>query len=121
MREQTKAIKEILKEKFPSDKFKLKYIEVNNYIDTSDKIILTCDRGFNTDDVIKVLNEYTYGIKIYKQGDVVSVWRDVEGKIYYLDKKEYVLAEMLEFIEVRSSNLSFELIRKMNKSKRNRL
>lgn len=118
MREQTKAIKEILKNKFPFDEFKLKYVEKNNYIDTSDKIILTCNRGFDVDNIVKILNEYTFGIKIYKQGDVVSVWNDVEGKIYSLDKKEYILADLLEFIEVRSSKLSFELIRKMNKSKR---
>ncbi len=118
MREQTKVIKEILKDKFPSDEFKLKYVETNNYVDTSDKIILTCNRGFDVDNVIRVLKEYTFGIKIYKQGDGASVWKDVEGKIYSLDKKEYVLADLLEFIEVRSSKLSFELIRKMNKSKR---
>lgn len=119
MRKETKAIKEILKSKYSTDKFMLQYKEPSNYVDSSDKIIVTCDKDICTDDVIELLQKFTSGIKIYKQGNIMSAWKLVEGKIYSVDDtKTYIEVDMLEFIEVRSSKKSFELLRKMNRLKR---
>ena len=118
MRKETKAIKEILKSKYSTDKFKLQYKEPSNYVDCSDKIIVTCDKDICTDDVIELLKKFTSGIKIYKQGDIMSAWKLVEGKIYSVDTETYTEVDMLEFIEVRSSKKSFELLRQMNRLKR---
>lgn len=119
LRKETKAIKEILKSKYSTDKFMLQYKEPSNYVDSSDKIIVTCDKDICTDDVIELLQKFTSGIKIYKQGNIMSAWKLVEGKIYSVDDtKTYIEVDMLEFIEVRSSKKSFELLRKMNRLKR---
>ena len=118
MRKETKAIKEILKSKYSTDKFKLQYKEPSNYVDSSDKIIVTCDKDICTDEVIELLKKFTSGIKIYKQGDIMSAWKLVDGKIYSVDTETYTEVDMLEFIEIRSSKKSFELLRKMNRLKR---
>lgn len=118
MRKETKVIKEILKSKYPTNKFKLQYKEPSNYVDSSDKIIITCDKDICIDEVIELLKKFTSGIKIYKQGDIMSAWKLVEGKIYSVDSEAYTEVDMLEFIEVRSSKYSFELLKKMSKAKR---
>lgn len=120
MRQETKAIKEILKSKYPIDKFKLQYREPSNYAYSSDKIIVTCDKGINIDDVIELLKKYTSGIKIYKYGDVASSFRFDDGKIYSVDSDGFIEVDMLEFIEVKCSKYSFysiELLKKMNNGK----
>lgn len=118
MRQETKAIKEILKSKYHINKFKVHYVKTHNYIDHSDRIIVTCDRDIDIDDVIDLLDHYTYGIKIYRQGSMASSSWNIEPKIYSLDTQSYIDADVMEFIEVRSSKKSFELIRKMNKINR---
>ena len=102
MRKETKAIKEILKSKYPTYKFKLQYREPSNYVFSSDKIVVTCDKDINIDDVIELLKKYTYGIQIYKNGEVASSWRIVDKKIYSVDTEEYTEVDMLEFIEVKN-------------------
>ena len=118
MREQTKAIKEILKSKYSTDKFKLQYKEPSNYVDSSDKIIVTCDKDIDIDEVINLLNKYTYGIQVYKQGSMAITCGNIEPKIYSVDMQSYTDADVMEFIEVRSSGKSFELMRRMSKINR---
>lgn len=118
MREQTKAIKEILKSKYPAEKINVRYAETHNYIDQSDRIIVTCDRDVNIDEVINLLNKYTYGIQVYKQGSMATTYGNIEPKIYSVDMQSYIDADVMEFIEVRSSDKSFELMRKMDKINR---
>lgn len=118
LREQTKAIKEILKSKYPAEKFKVHYAETHNYIDHSDRIIVTCDRDIDIDKVINLLNKYTYGIQVYKQGSMATTGGNIEPKIYSVDMQSYTDADIMEFIEIRSSGKSFELMRKMAKISR---
>lgn len=117
MREQTKAVKNILKSKYPINKFKVQYKSTHNYIDHSDRIVVICDRDINICEVIELLNKYTYGIKVYEQGSMASVGGQMETRIYSINMETYVDADLMEFIEVRSSKLSFELIRKIAKSR----
>lgn len=100
MREQTKAIKDILKSEYPINKFRLKYVETSNYVYGSDKVIVTCDKDICIDDVIKLLKEYTFGIKVYKQGSLESLGGNFDARIYTVDMKSYVDADAMEFIEV---------------------
>ena len=100
LREQTKAIKDILKSEYPINKFRLKYVEASNYVYGSDKVIVTCDKDICIDDVIKLLKEYTFGIKVYKQGSLESLGGNFDARIYTVDMKSYVDADAMEFIEV---------------------
>lgn len=121
MREQTKAIKEILKTKYPISKFKLKYVETSNYIDGSDKIVVTCDKDIDVDDIVSLIKDNIRGIAAFKKGDVGIIHENYnqfnEPQIRLLDGT-WLDADVMEFIEVCSSKLSFELMRKMEKSKR---
>lgn len=121
MREQTKVIKEILKTKYPISKFKLKYVETNNYIDGSDKIVVTCDRDIDVDDVILLIKNNIRGIAVFKTGDVGIIHENYnqfnEPQIQLLDGT-WLDADVMEFIEICNSKLSFELMRKIAKSKR---
>lgn len=118
MREQTKAIKEILKSKYQAEKIKVCYVGTHNYIDHSDRIIVTCDRDVDIDEVINLLNKYTYGIQVYKQGSMAITGGNIEPKIYSVNMQSYIDADVMEFIEVRSSGKSFELMRRMSKINR---
>ena len=99
MRTQTKAIKDILKNKYPTSKFKLSYKTTYNYIDHSDRVVVKCDKNIDVDEVIQLLKEYTSGIGIYKTGSM-AMSRGAEPKIYFIDKSYYIDADLMEFIEV---------------------
>lgn len=118
MREQTKAIKKILKSKYPISKFRLKYVKTSNYIDSSDKIVITCDRDIDVDDVISLIKDNIRGMAVFKKGDVGIIHENYnqfnEPQIRLLDDA-WLDADVMEFIEVRSSGKSFELMRKMAK------
>lgn len=111
MKQETKAIKEILKSKYPTRKFKVHYAKTHNYIDYSDRIIVTCDRGADIDAdidaVIDLLNKYIYGIQVYKQGSMASSSGNIEPRIYSLDMQSYIDADVMEFIKVRCSKKFF--------------
>lgn len=79
---------------------------------------MTCDKDINIDDVIELLKKYVIGIKVYKQGSIASSWRIVAGKIFSVDSDNFVEVDMLEFIEVRNSRLSFKALKTLNELKR---
>lgn len=122
MREQTRAIRDILKTKYPISKFKLKYVETSNYIDGSDKIIITCDKDVCVEDIISLIKNNIIGIAVFKQGDIgmisESYGKHNNPQILLVDTNEWLDADVMEFIEVRSSKLSFDLMKKMTKIKR---
>lgn len=115
MRKETKAIKDILKSEYPINKFKVQYREPSNYVYTSDKIIVTCDKDINIDSVIELLKKYVIGIKVYKKGSIASASGLGAGKIFSVDSDNFVDVDMLEFIEVGSSKLSFNTLNKLKR------
>lgn len=99
MRVQTMAIRDILKSKYPTGKFKLAYKTTHNYIDRSDRVVVKCDKNIDVDEVIKLLKEYTSGIGIYKTGSM-AMSRGAEPKIYAMVIDEWIDTDLMEFIEV---------------------
>lgn len=106
MKKETKAVKEILKSKYTKDKFKLKYVESNSYLDTSDKIIVFCEENVNLEDVKDLLKKYTKGIVIYIQDEKILFGCDCDDrKIYSIDMSEFIKVDLLKNIEIKNRKL----------------
>lgn len=105
MRQETRLIKEILKSEYPDKKFKLKYRLARNYIDSSDKLIVTCSSDVDMNEVIDVLRKYVVCIKVSEEGEVESIYlhygRTNIPRIFSLESHEWVETDLMEFIEVR--------------------
>ena len=103
IRTETKIIKDIIKSKYPNIKFTIRYKSVNNYVDSSDRLIVKlCDERY-VNDVIKLLKKHTGGIGIYKTGEMASVGGAFNAKIINANFTEHFEPEMMEFIEVGCS------------------
>lgn len=103
LRQETRLIKEILKSKYPDKKFKFQYRTPRQYIDTSDKLVVTCERYMDIDDVVSTLKKYTRYIGVYKKGTIASIWsRTIESQIFSISENKFVDCDLLEFIEVRN-------------------
>ena len=100
MRKETKVLKELLKAKFPNAQFHIRYKETTNYIDTSDKIVITCDNSVSIDDVVCYLKENTSKMAVYKNNEYASIGGDYESKIKSVTG-EWIDADMVEFIQVK--------------------
>ena len=101
MRQETKLIKEILKKEYPDKRFKLQYRRPRNYIDSSDKINVICEKDMDIDEVIHILNNYTHAIEVYKKGSIGMIsCRETWSEIFSINENKYVECDLLEFIEV---------------------
>lgn len=104
MRQETKLIKDILNNEFPNQKFKFRYIQARNYIDSSDKIKITCEKNLDIEDVIKCISKYVLGIKTYRKGSVATIYEPYNifnhPKIMSIVYGEWIDVDVLEFIEV---------------------
>lgn len=102
MRQETQLIKEILKSKYPDKKFKFQYRTPRQYIDTSDKLVVTCE-NMDINDVVSTLKKYTRYIGVYEKGSIASVWsRTIESQIFSINENKFIDCDSLEFIEVRN-------------------
>jgi len=100
MLDDTKLIKQILVQEFPNNKFSLKHKRPSNYIDSSDKIIITCKQEIKNN-VKTAIDKYTNNIKIYESGSCASIGGDFCSKIYNTKSEKFVDAD-IEFIEIKS-------------------
>lgn len=105
MRQETRLIKKILQLEYPDKKFKLKYRLAKNYIDSSDKIIISYSHDVNVNEIISVLMKYVIDIKVFEEGEVESIYERSRRinipRIFSLDSHEWVETDLMEFIEVR--------------------
>lgn len=101
MRKETKLIKEILKLHYPNNKFKFRYKVATNYVDSSDMLIVICDRWQDIDNIIYIINQNVFGIKVFKKGEIASIFiDDIESKIFSVKENKWIEAGLMEFIEV---------------------
>jgi hypothetical protein len=99
MVEDTKLIKQILKEEFPNYKFSIRFKKPSQYIDYSDTIIVACNPDIRKD-VIELVQQYTSGIGIYEKGSMTSVNGEVDPKIYNTLSEKWVEVNA-EFIMIK--------------------
>ncbi len=102
MREQTRALKAILKKEFPETKFKLKYIPVSNYAFSSDRIVVEYTGEPSPEKIKAVLYNYIMGMTVYEHGGIGYRWGGgfVQNKIKNPDLDEWIDGDLLEFIEI---------------------
>ena len=102
MRQETRLIKEILKFEYPDKKFKFRYKTTHNYIDSSDTLIIICERRTDIENIISTIKKYVDGIKVFKQGDIACIFnRYIESQILSIKTQEWIDAGLMEFIEIR--------------------
>lgn len=99
MIQDTKLIKQILKENFYGYKFSIQIKKPSQYIDYSDTIIIVCDKNIK-DDVIKLIQQYISGIKIYNENSMASINRDADSKIYDILSKNWINVDA-QFIMIK--------------------
>lgn len=100
MRQETRLIKEHLKSKYPDKKFICRYNNASNYYDSSDKLTVICDRWTDVDEVVSFIRELVSGIKVFKKGEVATIYnRQFKSEILSLNG-EWIEAGLMEFIEV---------------------
>ena len=102
MRQETKIIKDNLISKYPDKKFKFQYRTPSTYYNSSDRLIVTCERYMDIDEVISFINKHVCGIKVFKSGSVASIHsRHITSEILSING-EWIEAGLMEFIEVRN-------------------
>lgn len=99
MRKETQTIKLLLKELFPNEKFSIRLKEASNYVDTSDKIRVTCAGIIDAENIVDKLKQHTYGILVYKKGDI-SIIHGSSKSYIEMPNGDKVDMGMVEFIEV---------------------
>jgi len=71
-------------------------------MDSSDTLIVTCERWIDIDEVISYLSKHVDRIKVFKQGEIASIHhRHINSQILSVDGK-WIEAGTMEFIEVRN-------------------
>ena len=101
MREECKALKQLLSELYPSSKFSIRFKRARNYIDTSDMIIVRFLSSIDTDELIKQIKHYSSGIVVFKDGSCESIWnRKIEPKILIPSTKTVIDLDTTEFIKI---------------------
>lgn len=100
MKNETKIVKELLKVLFPEERFLVRFQDASNYIDSSDKIRITCIGDTPLEDVIKSVRRCCRGILVYKAGVFMTVsHKNDKSYIVFPDGKRYDM-DMVEFIEI---------------------
>lgn len=100
MREQTRAIKAILKSKFPDLDFNLYYRKARNYTCSSDRIVIKYTGEPPAEEIKNTLNCYTRGIVIFKHGEIGSISGNFASQIHNPNLNVWLDADLLEFIEI---------------------
>lgn len=102
MREQTRALKAILKKEFPETKFKLKYIPTYNCAFSSDRIVVEYTGEPSFEKIRAVLYNYIMGMTIYEHGGEGCRWGGgfVRNTIKNPELDEQIDGDLLEFIEI---------------------
>lgn len=103
MKTPTKLIKSLLRRKFPLAHIEVRFRQASNYVDSSDKIIITIDEDYK--EVHAVLTKYTRHISIYQQGQIASRWANCNPEIFDISTETWKDADVCEFIEVITNSI----------------
>lgn len=100
IRSETKVIKRLLGELFPNETFSIQLRQPSSYVYNSDKIKIKCPKSVKVNDVITALKHYVYGIDVFEEGSVGSVWTTDSTPYIKMPNDDKMDMEMVEFIEV---------------------
>ena len=100
MRREVKILKSILRQEFPNSKVSVHFKHAANYVDGSDKMLVSLDNA-SFADVRTMLQHYTRNVSVYRYREMVA--RGGMCDPYILDpaSKEWVSMDVCEFIEIR--------------------
>lgn len=100
IRSETKIIQLLLKEMYPNEKFSIQLKQPSSYVFNSDKIKIKCPESVKVNDVITALKHHVYGIDVFEEGSVGSVWTMNSTPYIKMPNDDKMDMEMVEFIEV---------------------
>ena len=100
MRREVRILKDILRQEFPSSNVSVRFKRAANYVDGSDKMLVTLDNA-SFADVRTTLQHYTRNVSVYRYKEMVA--RGGMCNPYILDpaSKEWISMDVCEFIEIR--------------------
>ncbi|MBQ8806356.1 MAG: hypothetical protein IJZ68_07885 [Bacteroidaceae bacterium] len=100
MRREVKILKSILRQEFPDSNISVRFKCAANYVDGSDKMLVTLDNA-SFADVRTTLQHYLRNVSVYRYRDIVA--RGGMCDPYILDpaSKEWISLDLCEFIEVK--------------------
>ena len=108
MREETKAVKKLLHELWPNNKFYIRFKQAANYVDSSDTIKVQCENTLDECVVIDSVKKYVDGICVFKKGQFAAISeREIEPWIKLPSTGELIDLNMVEFIEISQESLLF--------------
>lgn len=100
MRREVRILKDILRQEFPNSNVSVRFKRAANYVDGSDKMLVTLDNA-SFADVRTTLQHYTRNVSVYRYKEMVA--RGGMCNPYILDpaSKEWISMDVCEFIEIR--------------------
>ena len=100
MRREVRILKSVLRQEFPNSKVSVRFQHAANYVDGSDKMLVTLDNA-SFADVRTTLQHYTRNVSVYRHKEIAA--RGGMCNPYILDpaSKEWISMDVCEFIEVR--------------------
>lgn len=100
MRREVRILKSVLRQEFPNSKVSVRFQHAANYVDGSDKMLVTLDNA-SFADVRTTLQHYTRNVSVYRHKEIAT--RGGMCNPYILDpaSKEWISMDVCEFIEVK--------------------
>lgn len=100
MRREVRILKSVLRQEFPNSKVSVRFQHAANYVDGSDKMLVTLDNA-SFADVRTTLQHYTRNVSVCRHKEIVA--RGGMCNPYILDpaSKEWISMDVCEFIEVK--------------------
>lgn len=100
MRREVRILKSVLRQEFPDSKISVRFKQAANYVDGSDKMLVTLDNA-SFADVRTTLQHYTRNVSVYRYKEMVA--RGGMCNPYILDpaSKEWISMDVCEFIEIK--------------------
>ena len=100
MRREVRILKDILRQEFPNSNVSVRFKRAANYVDGSDKMLVTLDNA-SFADVRTTLQHYTRNVSVCRYKEMVA--RGGMCNPYILDpaSKEWISMDVCEFIEIR--------------------
>lgn len=100
MRREVRILKSVLRQEFPNSKVSVRFQHAANYVDGSDKMLVTLDNA-SFADVRTTLQHYTRNVSVYRHKEIAA--RGGMCNPYILDpaSKEWISMDVCEFIEVK--------------------
>lgn len=100
MKREVRMLKSILRMEFPNSKVSVRLKQATNYVDGSDKMLVTLDNT-NFADVRNTLQRYTRNVSVYRHKDIAARGGICDPYILDPASKEWVSMDICEFIEVK--------------------